>query len=595
MDILPIKLKGENEMIDLKIIIDKYPRNVETRSQLRNLLHDLYPTEKRAVNIALTIYDSGIVSKLAVLSSIDNVMLYRFIKQLKYEFGIQEQFAVEGIEAWAEAYGVFLPKTNIVEQKIEQKTVVEQRIEQQTDIAHNSNESQEPDYEIKQCEQGVVILKARKCDEADVVIPDTINGKKVIGIGEKAYFDCKTMKTLYLSDGIEFIEDGAFANCKNLQKIIFPKTLIRIGSENSDTKWNSNNKGAFENSGVTKLSFPERLEKIGRYSFSRCNKLTSIEFPLSLKKIGVAAFSFCSALKRVVLNEGLEIIEESVFNCCLNLSMLQIPSTVYKIAGPIRSTVEIHCYPHTYAFRYARMQGYKVWPINEYPLDEWEQKIKETIKDNSDKPVNSMIITNLSSDYELEQVPQGLVITKFKNRNEVDVVIPNTIGGKKVVGIGENAYSNYKTMKTLLISDGIEFIENGAFANCENLSKCNFSQSLQEIGSSAFMNCSKLTEIVLNEGLKIIGKSAFCNCTHLSKILIPSTVSEMYSSHQYDYTKTDYDMFAIATHKIRGVDVAYKRNDNLVVYCYPHSCALEYARRRGYRAWHAKKFEAGSR
>ena len=85
------------------MIIEKYPRSAGTRSQLASLLRDLYPSEKRAINVALAVYDSGIVSKLAKQKSVDSVLYHNFIKQLVDEFGLQEQFAAEGIVIWAKA------------------------------------------------------------------------------------------------------------------------------------------------------------------------------------------------------------------------------------------------------------------------------------------------------------------------------------------------------------------------------------------------------------------------------------------------------------------------------------------------------------
>lgn len=353
-----------------------------TRSQLASLLRDLYPSEKRAVNVALAVYDSGITSRFSGLKVIDSVLLHSFIKQLVDEFGLQEQFAAEGIEVWAKAYGITVAKAN----------VVQHHTDKQTTITHNPDAYAKPgtvnglasDYELKHRSQGVVIAKFRGFDEADLVIPNTIDGKKVVGIGEGAYLNCKAMKTLLISDGIEFIEDGAFANCENLSKVTFPTTLSRIGSikdPNARISFsfgsNSMPKGAFANSGVTKISLPERLKKIGessfsgckklalidfpngiieiedsafsgcsaltkvvlpeqltklgRYAFNGCSKLSDIHFPLSLREIGASAFKGCSSLAMVVLNEGLQKIGESAFNDCSRLTKILIPSTVSEI------------------------------------------------------------------------------------------------------------------------------------------------------------------------------------------------------------------------------------------------------------------------
>ena len=373
-------------MIDLRIIIEKYPRSVGTRSQLASLLHDLYPSDKRSVNVAMIVYDSGIASKMAGLKGFDIVQQHGFMKQLVDEYGLQEAYAEEGIAIWAKAYNLIVPSSayapSVKTPSNPHATVHNpDAYAKPTDIVNGSAS----DYELEEQSHGVIIAKFRGFDEADVIIPNTIDGKKVVGIGKGAYYNCKVMKTLLISYGIEFIEDGAFANCENLSRVTFPTTLIRIGSIKEPNRHltfsfrsDSMPTGAFAGSGVTKISLPdgleilgdssfkeckklmsidlpngisaiedntfsgcssltkvilpERLSKLGKYVFNGCSKLYDVQFPLSLIEIGAYAFKGCSALTAVVLNEGLKRIGESAFNDCPKLAKILIPSTVSEIA-----------------------------------------------------------------------------------------------------------------------------------------------------------------------------------------------------------------------------------------------------------------------
>ena len=54
------------------------------------------------------------------------------------------------------------------------------------------------------------------------------------------------------------IEDEAFSGWQSLQNITFPETITHIG------------RSAFNNSGVTKLTFPEGLERIDDNAFCNC-------------------------------------------------------------------------------------------------------------------------------------------------------------------------------------------------------------------------------------------------------------------------------------------------------------------------------------
>merc|ERR1712007_236715 len=72
----------------------------------------------------------------------------------------------------------------------------------------------------------------------------------------------------------------------------------------------------------------------------------------------------------------------------------------------------------------------------------------------------------------------------------------------------------------------VEDIDKNAFYCCKSLREVILNDGLTKIGESAFFNCKGLKEVVLNEGLGEIGRSAFHNCK-LQRILIPSTVMEI--------------------------------------------------------------------
>ena len=52
-------------------------------------------------------------------------------------------------------------------------------------------------------------------------------------------------------------------------------------------------------SGLTGVTFPNTLEKIGNSAFAGCKKLTELEFPASLKEIGETAFTGNTNLEKV--------------------------------------------------------------------------------------------------------------------------------------------------------------------------------------------------------------------------------------------------------------------------------------------------------
>lgn len=81
------------------------------------------------------------------------------------------------------------------------------------------------------------------------------------------------------------------------------------------------------------------------------------------------------------------------------------------------------------------------------------------------------------------------------DRNEpIDGVIPSTIDGKVVTGIGDNALED-SDFSTLILPDTITYIGERAFANCENLTDVFIPASVTFIGEDAFIDCPNLRTI----------------------------------------------------------------------------------------------------
>ena len=67
-------------------------------------------------------------------------------------------------------------------------------------------------------------------------------------------------------------------------------------------------------------------------------------------------------------------------------------------------------------------------------------------------------------------------------------------------------WRNYRSqIKTIIIGDSVNTIEEAAFGNCINLTSVTMSNSLTTIGFQSFVGCSNLTSITLPNSLTIIG------------------------------------------------------------------------------------------
>ena len=98
---------------------------------------------------------------------------------------------------------------------------------------------------------------------------------------------------------------------------------------------------------------------------------------------------------------------------------------------------------------------------------------------------------------------RGIEITGYTG-NAAEVVIPESIDGKKVYGI----YSE-------------------SFSGCKNITSIRIPDSVTQIGQHAFQNCSSLTSIDIPDGVRRIGELAFWGCSSLANVSIPDSVAVM--------------------------------------------------------------------
>ena len=106
------------------------------------------------------------------------------------------------------------------------------------------------------------------------------------------------------------------------------------------------------------------------------------------------------------------------------------------------------------------------------------------------------------------------VLTKYiKEKSEQIITIPDNISI-----IGEGAFSNCRTIKSVELSNREKKIDTKAFKNCSSLERIKLSSELISIGDEAFYACTNLEEIIFPDTLSQIGSSAFYGCKKINKI-----------------------------------------------------------------------------
>ena len=158
----------------------------------------------------------------------------------------------------------------------------------------------------------------RNKNATNVVIPSSIDGKKIYSVIRPTFETSKNIKKVTYSNGIKEVDVETFENHKKLQEVILPTSIRYIGSE------------AFHNcKNLKKVTLPNNVFiYIG--AFKNCVKLKNLNFKGTAKydkdpeiltvtsDISKEAFANCVKLEKIKLE--IEGIEKKAFYNCKSLS-----------------------------------------------------------------------------------------------------------------------------------------------------------------------------------------------------------------------------------------------------------------------------------
>lgn len=100
-----------------------------------------------------------------------------------------------------------------------------------------------------------------------------------------------------------------------------------------------------------------------------------------------------------------------------------------------------------------------------------------------------------------------------------------TISGTGTVSNNWRDNVNYRTVKKIIINEGITGIGGSVFRECNQLIQVSLPSGLKTIGAGAFDSCQQLQQINLPLGLTAIEEETFNYCISLGEIDIPSSVT----------------------------------------------------------------------
>ncbi len=267
-------------------------------------------------------------------------------------------------------------------------------------------------------------------------------GTGVKYIGEYAFRSCGTSDTVEelkveMGVNVDSLATYAFQNCKKLKTISLPSTLNIIESY------------AFQNSGLTSLSIPASVKRVGYYAFQGCESLTNINIEESdepLEFVTGYILSFGGTAKTVYIGRNInrtgDYTNQRLFN---NLSKLTI--------------------------------GDKVTEVPNYMFD-GNNELQNVTIGSGVKYIGGYAFRNCGTSDD---------VTELK----VDM-------GVNVDSLATCAFQNCKKLQTINLPSTLEVIESNAFENC-GLTSLSIPASVKRVGYYAFLNCNALTSVRIEE------------------------------------------------------------------------------------------------
>ncbi|MEL3908795.1 MAG: leucine-rich repeat domain-containing protein, partial [Treponemataceae bacterium] len=148
---------------------------------------------------------------------------------------------------------------------------------------------------------------------------------------------------------------------------------------------------------------------------------------------------------------------------------------------------------------------------------------KVTEKPEAQQPTDESIFKT----EEVDGKPSLCKITGYnvdKDKLPSKLVIPDTIGGKKVTEIGRRAFEGCTGIETLDLSGctSLKKIVESAFRDCIGITTLDLSgcTELTQIGWHAFYGCTGIEILTIGNANLTIDENAFANCNNINKLTI---------------------------------------------------------------------------
>ena len=245
---------------------------------------------------------------------------------------------------------------------------------------------------------------------------------------------------------------------------------------------------------LRKITIPESVTSIGEDAFWGCTSLIGITIPDNMKSIGARAFFRCRSLRSITIPGSVTSIGEDAFLWCSSLNSVVLPGH-FADSGLDRLRFPRNC---------------KIYRS----VAEAQKSKAEMARLEALKIAAAAQRLSLSDDCK--------TVIGVTDREKVKKIeLPSN-----VTAIGDRAFWNCISLRSIMIPDNVTSIGEDAFTHCSSLWSITIPSGMTSIGKNAFSGCSSLKNITIPDSVIHIGKDAFARCDSLTGIILPKHFSE---------------------------------------------------------------------
>ena len=367
-------------------------------------------------------------------------------------------------------------------------------------------------------------------------IPSTlkvVNITKEIEFKNLAFYNCKSLETIYLPNTLRKIDSNVFlgdealvnvyykGNADDWCKIDFVSVYSLPHYYAKDIHFLNDQNEYYI---VNEIVLSDDVKELHSYQFYYLNSLKKIVLSNNISNIPSYAFAYNELLEYIYIGDNVETINSNAFYNSLSIVEFEVSSK-----NPYLTSHNTNIYSKDFKTlffasnsksnqKFVVLDG--VETIAEYAF--YGRNVKNILLPDSLKTIGDYAF-NKCSFLENFTLPDGLESIgsfAFVECNNIStLIIPDT-----VTSIGDNAFKSCGGLTTVKLSENLNELADSLFYQCSKLNNIVIPNSVKKIGNSAFYGCTNLQEVVLSNQLESIGSSAFSSCISLANIYIPISV-----------------------------------------------------------------------